>query len=205
MAPLSETLAEKLWTLAQPDLDPARRPPRPMLLQLAGVPLVGKSTLARHLRDRLDATVLHVENDAVRIHVTQALDRTEPAYDGQENLATYATAQALARRALAWGAHVLHDATNLTEADRQGGYRAADLAGRPSAVAFVTAPHEALAARAKQVSASRQRAFQKLGHRRPDPGVCTRPAIVLDGTRDPASNLDRLLGDPQLAYLQGTP
>lgn len=201
MASLSDPLAEHLWSLARPTLDPSRRPPRPFLLQLAGVPLVGKSTLARHLRDRIDATLLHVENDVVRVHVAKAMGRSEPGYDGDENLATYATARGLAQRALSWGSHVVHDATNLTEGDRRGGYHVADLAGRPGGVAFVTAPQEVLAHRARSLSPSRRRAFEKLGHRQPDPRACLRPSVELDGTRPPQANVDRLLRDPAMAYL----
>lgn len=201
MASLSDTLAEHLWSLARPTLDPARRPPRPLLLQLAGVPLVGKSTLARRLRDRIEATLLHVENDVIRVHVAKALGRSEPAYDGTENLATYATARGLAHRALAWGSHVVHDATNLTEEERKDGYHVADLAGRSCCVAFVTAPQGILADRARLLSPSRQRAFEKLGHRRPDPQACLRPSVELDGTQAPGTNADRLLRDPAMAYL----
>lgn len=182
-------------------MDPSRRPPRPLLLQLAGVPLVGKSTLARHLRSRIEATLLHVENDVVRARVAKAMGRDRPAYDGEENLATYAAARGLALRALAWGSHVVHDATNLTEEDRMGGYRVADLAGRSCCVAFVTAPREILADRARSLSPSRQQAFEKLGDRQPDPRACQRPSIALDGTRPPEVNVDALLGDPVMAYL----
>ncbi len=172
-----------------------------MFLQLAGVPLVGKSTLARELRNRIEAPLLHIENDALRVLVVDAMGRPAPAYDTDENLATYATARALAHRGLAWGSHVLHDATNLNERDRRPGYRVADVAGRASGVVFVSAPHEVLADRAARLSPSRQRAFEKLGDRRLDPHACTRPAVELDGTQDPGGNVDTLLGDPQMAYL----
>lgn len=201
LASLSDTLAEHLWSRARSTLDPSRRPPRPLLLQLAGVPLVGKSTLARHLRSRIQATLLHIENDVVRVHVAKALGRSQPGYDEEENLATYATARGLAHRALAWGSHVIHDATNLTEEERRGGYHVADLAGRSCCVAFVTAPQKVLADRARLLSPSRQRAFEKLGHRRPDPGACLRPSIELDGTQDPEANVDGLLRAPAMAYL----
>lgn len=161
--------------------------------------MVGKSTLARHLRDRVEGTLLHIENDVIRLRVAHAMGRDEPAYDGDENLATYATARGLAHRALAWGSHVVHDATNLTEQDRRGGYHVADLAGRSCCVAFVTAPQEILADRARSLSPSRQRAFEKLGHRQPDPGACLRPSIELDGTQAPGANVDRLLRAPALA------
>lgn len=172
-----------------------------MFLQLAGVPLAGKSTLARELSRRVEATLLHVENDAVRVHVAKAMDRPEPTYDAEENLATYAAARALAHRALAWGGHVLHDATNLTERDRRPGYHVADLAGRANGVAFVTAPHDVLADRARALSPSRQRAFEKLGHRRPQPATCTRPWIELDGTSGPEVNAQALLSDPQMCCI----
>lgn len=171
---------------------------------VSGVPLVGKTTLTRHLVERLPTEALHVENDRLRALVVDAMDREEPRFDGDESYATYQAARHLVEQALEIGIHVVHDATNLSEADRRETYAIADALDAPVRVVFVDAPRDVLEARADEEGPGAQRALDALGDKDPAPSATTRPHRVLDGTRHPEANVDALLADPAFAPLRAT-
>lgn len=200
---LTESVAEALWEEAQPLLSKRPAPPRPMLVLMSGVPLSGKSTLARALAARASARSLLVENDAVRARVAQRLAIPRPSYEGRENFFTYRASWLLARIALRSGSNVLHDATNLDEGQRKGGYAVADEAGAPVAVVMVLAPREVRDARAARAGPGRLEAHRKLGLRDPRPGCVTRPLVVVDGTAPVEESAARVLDAPFLGPLRG--
>lgn len=169
---------------------------------MAGVPLVGKTTLARHLVDELGVQVLHVENDRLRALVVEAMGRRQPAFDAEENHATYRAARQLIERGLQAGLHVVHDATNLTESTRKQAYPIADALEAPTRVIFVQAPEQTLERRASQEGPAARQALEALGDRRPEPTEGTRPHIVLDGLRDPQTSVRDLLAEDSFATLR---
>lgn len=168
---------------------------------MAGVPLAGKTTVARRLVDRLGTQVLHVENDRLRPDVAERLGHEEPVFDGDENLATYEAARHLVERGLDEGLHVVHDATNLDEAARQPTYEIGEALDAPARVLFVQAPSSVRQARAERAGPGARRAHEALGGRQPQPDACSRPHLVLDGTRDPDALVDELLADGRFASL----
>lgn len=171
---------------------------------VVGVPLVGKTTLTERLVAKLDAETLHVENDRLRSLVVDAMDREGPAFDDAEKHATYEAARRLIERGLTEGLHVVHDATNLREADRRRSYGVADELEAPVRVAFVDAPQGVLEQRARREGAGAERALAALGDREAAPSANTRPHLVLDGTRPPEANVDLLLADEVFASLRRT-
>lgn len=200
---LPEALAARLWDEAAPDLVARPFPRAPVLAVLVGIPLSGKSTLARALASRATTATLHVENDAVREHVARALGHDAPTHEGVEHLLTYRTAWRLLALALRHGASALHDGTNLNEGARRGAYSAADAVGAPVVVVFVQTPAEVLQARAATLPGTRQRALAKLGGKRPNPAACSRLHVALDGAASVEANLARLREAPGLGALWG--
>lgn len=192
--PISERVARRIWQDVRPREDRRPRPPEPILLLTSGVPLSGKTTLARAIVDRLGTATVHVENDAVRAAVVEALDRDGPAFDGRENHLTYETSYAVLDRALEAGYHAIHDATNLTEATRRRAYELADRLGVEVGTAFLVAEDDVLEARAAEADPAGQQAFEALGDREPEPQACTRPKVVLAASASVESNVERVLG-----------
>lgn len=187
-------LAEQMWREAS-ERFAKPFPARPTLVVLAGVPLSGKSTLARALAQAATTATLHVENDAVR----GALVR-EPTHAPREHFLTYRASWALTELALRAGANALHDATNLTESGRKGAYQAAEAAGATVAVVLVRASPEVLAARAATLSPDRQRAHARFAARAPQPSKL-HPCLALDGARPAGANLAALRAWPPLHAL----
>jgi predicted kinase len=132
------------------------------------------------------------------------MGREEPAFDGDENLATYEAARHLVRRSLENGLHVVHDATNLRERDRRASYVLADELEAPVRVLFVDAPRSVLEARAEREGPAARQALDALGDRNADPATCPRPHLVLDGTRPPTDNVDTVLAAEGFELLQRT-
>lgn len=199
--PISERVARRIWQDIHPRDDRRPRPPEPMLLLTSGVPLSGKTTLARAIVDRLETAVVHVENDAVRAAVVEALDREEPAFDGRENHLTYQTSYAVLERALEVGYHAIHDATNLTEATRWRAYEVADRLGVGVGAVFLVAEDGVLEARAGEADPAGQQAFEALGDREPEPEACSRPKTVLAASAPVDANVERVLGPDGFAWL----
>jgi len=193
--PLPQRVAAALWAEAEPRLAGRPRPPRPLLLVMVGVPLSGKSTLARALAEQAGAATLRVENDAVRPHVAAALGQPAVTYEGPENLLTYQTAWTLLERALWAGMNAIHDGTNLNEGARRGAYAAAQAAGAEVVVLFVLTDPGEVARRAATHPPERQAAHAKLGRKRPNPAACSLPHLVLDGARPVAELLEALRAD----------
>lgn len=196
----TQDLLERLWAEAQPTLTARPRPPRPLLVVLAGPPLSGKTTLARALAEEAPAALLHVENDAVRARLAQG----QPTHGPGENHLTYRASWALAQRAIEAGCHALHDGTNLTEQGRRGAYRAADSALAPAVVVFVDTPAGVQRARAEAGGPQRLAAWEQLGHRRPALRA-TRPHATVDGTRPLEELVAQLRALPALAPLWELP
>lgn len=191
--PISERVARRIWQDIRPRDDRRPRPPEPMLLLTSGVPLSGKTTLTRAIVDRLETAVVHVENDAVRTAVVEALDREEPAFDGRESHLTYQTSYAVLERALEVGYHTIHDATNLTEAIRRRAYEVADRLDVGVGAVFLVAEDGVLEARAGEADPAGQQAFEALGDREPEPEACARPKAVLAASASVEANVEHVL------------
>lgn len=200
---LSASLARSALLEAWPRVANLPAPAAPVLVVMGGVPLSGKSTLARAAVAAAKTRTLRVENDAMRERVARALHRPAPEFDPKENFLTYHAAWALLTEGLARGANVVHDATNLDERARRGAYDVADAAGAPGVVVLVlTAPAER-ERRARTLAPTRQQAAAKLGGRNPNPESVRRPLLVLDGAAPVEDNLDALRQFPPLAPLFG--
>lgn len=169
----------------------------PTLAIFVGIPLSGKSTVARALSRAAVTRTLHVENDALREEISPALGQEAPAYDRRENFLTYQTAWKLAGLGLDGAANAIHDATNFTESGRRGAYDEADLRGAPVVVVFVQTERAVTDARAATLPETRQEAYAKLGRKQPNPDACSRPRIILDGAEPVEANLGRLADDPR--------
>jgi predicted kinase len=188
MVVLADEVAAEAWDSAAAALATKPASPAPTLVVMAGVPLAGKSTLARALAEHARTRTLHVENDALRVRIAARQRLAEPRHDAEEHFLTYRAGWALARRALREGCNAIHDATNLTESGRRGAYAVADAERARTAVVIVRTSEEALGGRVALVGASRQAAHAKLGPRPPKPEA-SRPYLVVDG----AEPLDALL------------
>ncbi|HLE97797.1 MAG TPA: AAA family ATPase [Candidatus Thermoplasmatota archaeon] len=198
---LPQALAAEMWEEAQPLLRARPRPRRPALVVFCGTPLSGKTTLARTLEVRATTATFGVENDEVRARVARRLRKDAPDHGSRENFFTYRTAWLLVQAALAAGANVIHDATNLVESARRGAYAAADAVGASCVVVLVRAAPEVVAARAAGQEADRQAAHARLGRRRVNESAVTRPLVVIDGARPVGENADLLAGRPDLLPL----
>ena len=110
---------DEAWALLDPAPRPMPLPSRPCLVVLVGVPLSGKSTLARALAREATTALTLVENDALRARLAQGFGRAAPAYDAEENFLVHRVSTVLLERALRAGAGVLLDATNLHGSDRR--------------------------------------------------------------------------------------
>lgn len=173
-----------------------------MLLLTSGVPLSGKTTLARALAERAGHAVVHVENDAVRAAVVEEMDHGRAAFDGRENHLTYRASYAVLERALEAGYHAIHDATNLTEGTRRQAYEVADRLGVGVGVAFLVADDDVLQARVEAADPASQQAHEALGDRDPTPRACTRDHVLLDASAPVDVKIARLTGPdgfPRLA------
>lgn len=200
----SQAAARDYWQQRAPRVDRKPRPEQPVCLLMAGVPLAGKTTLARRLVEAIDQAAVHVENDRLRPRVTERLGREEPVFSGDENHATYQAAREVLEQALEAGFHVVHDATNLDESDRRPAYELADTLEAPVRVLFVQAPCEVRRSRAEEAGPAARQAHEALGDRQPSPEACSREHRVLDGTREVDSLVDEVLADGAFAALVGS-
>jgi predicted kinase len=119
-------------------LEAARRAPggadaTPTLVLTVGLPGTGKSTFARRLAGRIDATVL--ESDALR-----RLLFGEPDYSAAESQRLFDAIRGAARVLLADSRDVIVDATNLKERDRQPFFTLAEETGARLLVLRFSAP-----------------------------------------------------------------
>jgi predicted kinase len=196
--------AATVWQEVARGLGRRPKPRYSLLIQTAGTPLSGKSSVARALAAAVPTALLHVENDVLRERIALALGRP-PQQDRYEHFITYRAAWALSRRAIKAGAHALHDATNLTERGRAPGYALAEALGVPVFVVFVVTDDETLRARAERLPADRQAAWEKYHGRAAEIAGCTRPHIVLDGAQSIEDSLDALRAEPALRPLWTVP
>jgi predicted kinase len=95
-------------------LTPAVTTSQPALALIAGLPVSGKSTLARRLTASVPS-LAHVSSDAVRMHLTG----NRPTYSGPESYLVHRTVGRLAALLLAEGYSVLVDATGVRPRDRR--------------------------------------------------------------------------------------
>ena len=166
----------------------------PRLIIMAGVPLSGKTTLAREMvRRALEPTVL-IENDAVREHIVSEMKLAAPKYTVAEHRKVYNVSWELIRLALSRRCHVVFDATNLTESGRAGAYEAAMEYGAQVLVIFVKASGETLHARYMAVDKERQKAFKKLGSKTDDHKKCSETYVLVESDK-PAEELLREIAD----------
>lgn len=105
----------------------------PTLVLLSGLPGSGKTTFAAQLAPRLEASVL--ESDLVRRELFP-----KRRYTRKESGAVFGEVRARAEGALEQGRHVIIDATNLREWERQGFLELADRQGAPVVAVRLTAP-----------------------------------------------------------------
>lgn len=191
---LSTHLAEEQW--ARQMRTEQRPPPEvPTLVIFVGIPLSGKSSVARALARAATTRTVHVENDALRERISQALGQEAPSYDRRENFLTYQTAWRLVGLGLDGAANAIHDATNFTEAGRRGAYHEAELRGAPVVVVFVHTERAVTDARAGILPDTRQEAYAKLGRKQPNPEACSRSSLLLDGAAPVEANLERMAAD----------
>lgn len=112
----------------------------PALVIMVGAPGSGKSYLARMLGEALRAEL--IQTDAVRKELFP-----EPGYTSAEHAAVYAEGHRRIGAALARGACVIFDATNLREKRRRTLYRLAERAGAKAIVVVAYASDEVIRAR----------------------------------------------------------
>lgn len=121
---------------------PAQRAAAPRLLVVGGLPVSGKSTLARILLQRCPQ-LAHVEADAIR----QALTGNNAQYTAEEHSAVHGTVIELSRLLLLEGYCVIADATNLRRRDRRLYLAAGAHREIATAVAWCAVGHEESAVR----------------------------------------------------------
>jgi len=129
-----ETWAKEIWprvkvyNAASPPLLPQR------FFILAGLPLSGKTFLARKIMELSTAPCAHIENDYVRKHVTSRLGKKQPDHTHEESDLVYRTSMCLVDIALSNSLCVIFDATNLREKYREPFYAVGDMYGAEVAV-----------------------------------------------------------------------
>jgi len=101
----------------------------PKLYIMSGLPLSGKSYLARRIIERSRADVVYIENDLVRRQIVEHLGWGQPKYTPDEHRLVYDTSHELMWIALSFSFHTIFDATNLNEKYRQRIYEIADTVG----------------------------------------------------------------------------
>lgn len=182
---------EDAWALLDPATRPLPLPSPPVLVILVGVPLSGKSTLARALAREATTALALVENDALRARLAHAMGRPHPLYDQPENFLTYRIAGVLVEAALDVGASAVHDATNLAGADRRRLAAAARERGAEVALVHLQTAPDVIAQRFDAVDETRREAHRKLGAKRPQPSADL-PHLVIDGAAPVEETLARL-------------
>lgn len=140
------TIAQLIDTFPRP----AQRAAAPRLLMVGGLPVSGKSTLARLLL-RACPQVAHVEADALR----QALTGNNAQYTSDEHSAVHGAVIELSRLLLLEGYGVIADATNLRRRERRFYLAAAEGLPIATAIAWCSVGEEEartrLAARAAKI------------------------------------------------------
>lgn len=188
----AQVAAEHQWARRGPEADDAASTPSPVCVLMAGPPMAGKTTLARALVDALEPAV-HVENDALRRAIVDAMDRKTPRFDAEETQATYEAARRMVERALEADRHAVHDATNLDRAHRELVLEAARAHGVDPLVVLVQAPEPVRRSRAREAGPAALRAHEALGQARPDADAFEDPVLAVDGTQPPSAHLDAIL------------
>jgi predicted kinase len=135
-SPLSEDIARILA-----EVGPLPRPHRrPALVMAAGLPGSGKSRFCRELRRRTGAVIL--ESDALR-----RLLFPQPDHSQGESGRLFAAIHVAMERLLRAGVHIILDATNLTEWQREPVYAIAESTGARLVLVWLEAPREVVQAR----------------------------------------------------------
>jgi predicted kinase len=166
-------IAKELWDALGNDGDVVA----PSLIIMSGVPLSGKTTLAKAIVSGAQQSAILVENDAVRKSVARAMGNSSPRFTAKESTMTYNVSYELIRLGLAHGCHVVFDATNLNDRDREGAYAAARELGSSAVVVFVDAGRRTLESRYGSANKDQQRAYNKLGERKHGKSGCTVPFV----------------------------
>jgi len=123
-----EELANALW-VKNYKMHLLNEAPEPRLYIMCGLPLSGKSYLARRIIERSTADVVYVENDLVRRQIMDHFGLEKPSYTPEEHGLVYNTSHALIYLSLSFSYHTIFDATNLNEKYRQSIYEIAETTG----------------------------------------------------------------------------
>lgn len=165
---------------------------RPALVVLTGLPGTGKSHFVRRLAERLPLLVL--ESDALRKVLAP-----RPTYSPEESRRLFDASHIIIEVLLDRGIRVAFDATNLSEAHREGLYDIADRAGAKLVIVRVRAPEELvrqrLARRTQGLDSDDKSEADWAVYRRMKLGVerIGRRHFVVDTARDIGPALDRVV------------
>jgi hypothetical protein len=171
----------------------ARTATRPVLVVLVGLPGTGKTHLAGGLSRRTGAAVL--ESDAVR-----SLLAGERRYTRAENNRVFAALHAAIDALLGRPAHVIVDATSLTERDREPLYALAERNSAKLLLVHLTAP-EAVArdrlARRKDETTTSDAGIEVYSRMQWRLEEIRRPHLTIDTSKDITPALDALAKEIQ--------
>lgn len=170
--------------------DHATAPGSPRLIVFAGLPGVGKSTLARSVSDRLKAVWLRVDT------IEASLLRAGIAHSFETGLAAYLAARDLASDHLGLGRDVVIDAVNGVEPAREM-WR--ELAKQRHAALYVievtcsdTAEHRRrVESQPSPTPPLPSSTWDEVLHREYHPW--TEPVLSVDGALSPSVNLEKIL------------
>ncbi len=165
---------------------------RPTLLLMAGVPLSGKTTLAKEIVKRASDEVVLIENDEVRKIVAAEMGNEWPKYTMSEHRKTFNVSWELIRFGLSSRCHVIFDATNLTEKGREGAYEAGDENGAAIQVLLVSAKPEDIAERYRLANSDKRKAYDKLGSQELGKFYRSVSHITVESDVEPAALIERI-------------
>jgi predicted kinase len=161
----------------------------PKLYILSGLPLSGKTYLAKRIIERSSVDIVYIENDNVRGLIIKELGLEKPQYIPEEHRLVFDISHELIWIALSFSYHTIFDATNLNEKYRKDIYRIADSINADILVIKTVIDHET----AERRSRKKFERGEMEGHSKADISIyellskededidnCSRPYLVLD-------------------------